>query len=393
MRIAHVTISHQVLDVRVFEKECRTLADAGHEVHLLVPGPTPEERDGVRFHALPDVDRTTAYFWRVWRRLPEIHRLARSVDAAVYHMPDPSLIPLGLALKLRGAKVVYDAHEDRPRQARTKYGAARRPVVAAVSSVLWSVLEGVAKLTFDRFVAATPTIARRFPARRTVVVHNYPRAEEFDPVSDDPPAPYAERPNHVVYAGGLHRYYGIREAVEAMALLPARLDARLLLIGDFRRAHGGFRRELEALPGWRRVVHVGRLPREEVRQHLTAARVGLTVLGPRPEHVDAIGNKTFEYMASEIPVVASDFPVWRRIVGGEGAGLTVDSRDPARIAAAIQRLLEHPDEAEAMGRRGRDAVAARYNWDREARKLLDLYAELAPPGEERPAEAPHSAVA
>lgn len=393
MRIAHVTISHKVLDVRVFHKECRTLAEAGHEVHLLVPGPTPDERDGVRFHALPDVDRTTAYFWRVWRRLPEMHRLARAVDAAVYHLPDPSLIPLGLALKLRGAKVVYDAHEDRPRQARTKYGATGRPIVAVVSSLLWWALEGVAKVTFDRFVAATPTIARRFPARRTVVVHNYPRTEEFDDLPGDPPPPYAQRPNHVVYAGGLHRYYGIREAVEAMALLPARLDARLVLIGDFRRAHAGYRRELQSLPGWRRVVHLGHLPREDLREHMANARVGLTLLGARPEHVHAIGNKTFEYMAAGIPVVATDFPVWRRVVGDEGAGLTVDSRDPARIAAAIQHLLEHPDEAEAMGRRGRAAVAARYNWDQEAAKLLELYAELAPPGEERPAEAPHSAVA
>jgi glycosyltransferase involved in cell wall biosynthesis len=375
MRIAHVTISHPALDVRVFEKECRTLAAAGHEVHLLVPGPVPADRDGVHFHSLGDLDQTTAYFWRVWRRLPEIHRIARRVDAAVYHMPDPALIPLGLALQRRGARVIYDAHEDRPRQARTKYSAIGRPAIGAVTSLAWSVLEAVARRTFDRFVTATPAIARRFPPERTVVVYNYPRLED---VPSPPATPYAERPNHVVYAGTMHRFHGVREAVEAMALMPERLGARLLLIGDFGRAHPGFRAELEALPGWSRVTYLGRLSRDEVQARLGQAKVGITLLGPRPEHPDAIGNKTFEYMAAGLPVVASDYPVWRRVVGDERAGLTVEPQDPARIAAALTHLFDTPAEAEEMGRRGRRAVLERYNWTAEGERLVELYAGLEP---------------
>ena len=118
MRIAHVTISHDARDIRVFHKECRSLAAAGHVVHLFVPGPAPAEADGVHFHSLPDVGATTAYFWRVWPKLPQMYRATRRVAADVYHMPDPALIPLGIALKLRGARLVYDAHEDRPKQAR-----------------------------------------------------------------------------------------------------------------------------------------------------------------------------------------------------------------------------------------------------------------------------------
>ena len=61
MRIAHLTIGP--LDARVFQKECRSLAAAGHDVHLLVPGPMPPDSDGVHFHSLPDVGTATAYFW------------------------------------------------------------------------------------------------------------------------------------------------------------------------------------------------------------------------------------------------------------------------------------------------------------------------------------------
>ena len=373
MRIAHVTISHGPDDVRIFHKECRSLAKAGHEVHLLVPGPVPEPVDGVRFHALPSVGGSSAYFWRVWRRSPAIFRTARAVDADVYHLPDPALIPVALLLARKGARIVYDAHEDRPRQARTKYGAAGRPVVGHVSSLLWRVLEGIGRRRFDRFIAVTPDIARTYPAERTTVVANFPRLEEFAPAAA---RPYAGRRNVVVYSGALHRHRCIREAVEGIGLLPPDLDARLVLLGDLTRAHPGFLEELQRLPGWSRVEHTGPLPRAGVVERLGEARIGLSLLSGRAEHVTAMGNKTFEYMAAGLPVVGTDFPVWHDIVRGHDAGLLVDSEDPRAVAAAIEALLRDPERAEAMGRRGAEAVASRYSWDAEARKLIDVYVSL-----------------
>lgn len=381
MRIAHLTISHLPLDVRVFHKECRTLASAGHEVHLLVPGPVPPDTDGVRFHALPGVGGSSAYFWRVWRRAPAIYRAARGVDADAYHLPDPALIPVALLLARRGARIVYDAHEDRPRQARTKYRAAGRPVVGFVTSLVWRLLEGIAKRRFDRFLAVTPEIARDYPAGRTTVVANFPRVEEFDEAVD---VPYRERGNVVVYCGSLNRFRCIREAVEAIGLVDPALDARLVLLGDMSRAHPGFRAELERLAGWSRVEAAGRLPRSGVVERLGEARVGLSLLSPRPEHVVARGNKAFEYMAAGLPVVVADFPVWREVVGANRAGLLVDPTDPRAVAAAIETLLSDPARAEAMGRRGTEAVASRYCWEAEGRKLVAVYDELSGRGPQRP---------
>jgi glycosyltransferase involved in cell wall biosynthesis len=375
MRVAHVTISHSHLDVRIFHKQARTLAAAGHEVHVVAPGRPPADREGVRFHGLPAaVGLETAYLWDVFRHMPEILRVARRIAADVYHMPDPALIPMGLALRRHGARIVYDAHEDRPRQALTKYRAHGRPAVGWITAPVWGALEAAGMRAFDHFITATPAIARRFPADRTTVVHNFPRREEF---AAAPAIPYADRRNDVVYSGGITRFMGVAEAIAAIELVPERLGARLIILGDTRRADSRLMAQLESRPGWARVVARGHVPRAEVATALAQVRAGLALYSPRREHRVAMGNKPFEYMAAGLPVIAPDYPVWRRLIADAGAGLTVDPTSPAAIAAAVTRLLDHPGEAEEMGRRGAARVAAELNWDLEAERMLAVYDTLA----------------
>ncbi len=188
--------------------------------------------------------------------------------------------------------------------------------------------------------------------------------------------PYAERPNVVAYVGALNSYRNVQGMVEAVGMLPPELNARLLLMGHFLRARNGFRQMLEGLYGWERVDYAGELPRDEMAARLMRSRVGITVLSPTPEHSVALGNKMFEYMAAGIPQVCSDFPLWREIVEDAGLGLTVDPTDPAAIAAALQHLFEHPDDAEAMGLRARAAAAECYSWECQERDLLELYEGL-----------------
>ena len=81
-------------------------------------------------------------------------------------------------------------------------------------------------------------------------------------------------------------------------------------------------------------------------------------------------------MAAGLPVVASNFPLWKEIVEGNECGLTVDPLDPKEIAHAIEYLINHPDETHRMGENGRRAVLEKYNWETEGKKLLAVYAGL-----------------
>ena len=220
-------------------------------------------------------------------------------------------------------------------------------------------------------MAATPVIARRFPKGKTVTVQNFPIVGEL---ARGEAEPYDERPPHVAYVGGITTYRGAREMVRALGHLPGGSELRLMLAGTVHPPE--LAEELERLPGWSRVEFLGWQSRPQIAALLGRVRAGLVVLHPIVNYLDAYPVKLFEYMSVGIPVIASDFPLWRRIVDEAECGLLVDPLDPKAIAGAIQWLLEYPEEAEAMGRRGREAVRKKYNWDAEAKKLLAFYEDL-----------------
>jgi glycosyltransferase involved in cell wall biosynthesis len=160
--------------------------------------------------------------------------------------------------------------------------------------------------------------------------------------------------------------------VRACALL--RSPVRLALAGDF--AEPALQEEVAQLPGWDRVDPLGHLDRRGVAQVMRHAFAGLVTLLPTQSYRDSLPVKMFEYMAAGIPVIASDFPLWRGIVEDSGCGLCVNPLDPGAIAAAIDRLASDTPLARRMGVNGRRAIEEKYNWNREAQKLLLFYSSF-----------------
>ncbi len=366
MKVVHLTSVHTRTDTRIFLKQCVSLAANGYQVSLVVAdGKGDEIRSGVQ---IVDAGGSRGRLDRMRHAPGRVLTRGLLLDADIYHLHDPELIPIGLKLKKRGKRVIFDAHEDTPKQLMSK-PYLNRPARWAMSKVFAS-YERWACRQLDAVIAATPFIRDKFAAMDvlTVDINNFPLLGELATGEVD----WRQKKNQVCYVGGIGRIRGILEVVKAMERVQSM--ARLQLVGQF--SESVVEAQARANAGWQKVDALGFLGRKEVAQVLAGSVGGLVTFLPLPNHIEAQPNKMFEYMSAGVPVIASNFPLWREIVEGNECGICVDPLDSLAIAQAVDYLATHPEVAEHMGRKGQRAVEEKYNWSIEEVKLLKLYASL-----------------
>ncbi|MEZ5216947.1 MAG: glycosyltransferase [Ilumatobacteraceae bacterium] len=321
--------------------------------------------NGVQLRPVPKV---SGRLRRVTLGSVRMFRAVMRTKADVYHFHDPELLPLGLALKLARRTVVYDSHEWVSADVGSK--PYLHPAVARSLAVVVGGFERLVARTIDRVVAATPTIARQFRPETTVVVHNYPELDELGRPNDD--APLTARPLHACYAGIITKGRCCDELVEAVSLVVTRHpEFRLVMAGELYDID-----DPSDAPG---IDYRGLVPRSEVAAILADARFGVVLVRALPNYVDSLPTKFFEYAMAGLPIVVSRTTKYvAEIAETFQCGLVVDEEDPEAIAEAINWLIEHPQEAEEMGRRGLEATRTRFNWGQQSEILRAMYAELAP---------------
>ena len=374
-KIVHITTVHPALDIRIFQKQCRTLVRAGHEVTLIAPRDTttPERIEGVVVRGLPKAQNRRR---RMLDSTREAVRIALEIDADLYHIHDPELLLASRHLIASGRPVVFDMHENLPKDLLTKPWLPRllrRPASMAASIAQRMLLKNLAViLAEDSYADEYPWLAD------ATVVRNMPLVEELLAIADEQAKADAGEETSkpaVGYMGSISPARGSLVMLEALAILRRRgLDCGLRMAGPI---HA----EQQLLDRAKRLglddVRIdGWLPAQDAWRRMAACRAGLALLADRPNFSSSLPTKMFEYMALGLPVVVSDFPLYRKIVEEAGCGLCVDPTDPEAIADAISHLLKNPQQAAAMGRRGRRAVVETYRWEEEAAKLLGLYERL-----------------
>lgn len=360
-RIAHVTTAHPVQDNRIFQKECRALAAAGFDVHLVAVAPQDQEIAGVSIKALPLRRRRLA---RMVLGPVDAWTALRRVRPELIHVHDPELIPLAVLWRLvRRRPAIFDAHEDLPKQVMGKAylpPALRRTLAAA--AVL---LEGVAERCLDAVVAATPSISTKFRRRPAVLVQNFPWLAAFPKPSD-----LTDTERDVVYIGAINDGRGLSTMLELATHLPAR--STLTLAGPVSDVDGLALAEQDPT----RCRYLGVVDVQQIPDLLSTARLGLALLRPLPNYVDSQATKIYEYMAAGRPFLASDFASWMAQLGPYDCGLFVDPADPEAIRSAVRYILTDTEAARLMGRRGRRAFEQHFVFDREAPRLVELTRRL-----------------
>lgn len=362
MKICHMTSAHDSLDDRIFLKECVSTAKAGYNTYLVAQGESFQKND-VQVIGIGEQNRT-----RLRRMLftsRDIYTSAVALDADVYQFHDPELLPYGLKLKKSGKRVIYDSHEDVPRQIMAKEWL---PLfMRKAISCIFERYEKYVSKKLDCVIAATVHIEQIFKVKgiKAITVKNYPILGDISGCNDD----YFLRNNQVCYAGGLTRQRGITEMVQAVQFC----DGKLCLAGDM---DDDYKRELEQKNSWSKVDMLGYINREELNEMYNQSRIGMAVLKRTPNHVNALAIKLFEYMAAGIPIICSDFPLWIKIVSDNKCGICVPPESVEKIAEAIKYLLDNPEIAKSMGDEGKKVVREKYNWENEEEVYLNYLKTL-----------------
>lgn len=362
-KVAHLTSVHPTFDVRIFQKECKTLLEAGYDVTLIAPHGKDETIDGIK---VKTIQKPSSKLLRILSSGWRVYRAARQENAQLYHFHDTELIPVGVLLSLLGKPVIYDMHEHMPGYLLTKEwipASLRKPVSSA-----FRLLE---RLTLNHFhvIFAEKSYADDYlwVKRRTIVL-NYPLADQLLKVEAEK---FAEPT--VGYVGDVNESRGALVTTQALAILGKRGKApNWLCIGRIQNALKA-RLQQMAQDSNLTIDFQGYMISKEAHPLVAKTHIGLAVVERIPNNTGSLLTKLFEYMALGMPLITSDFPLYKELIEGVGCGLCVAPEKPEELANAIDYLLSHPSEAAEMGKRGREAVKANYNWNTEARKLLQVY--------------------
>ena len=364
-KICHLTSVHKRNDIRIFIKECCSLSEHFNVTLIVADGNGDSTEENIQ---ILDIGKPTSRLNRMVKSSRQIFLKAVSLQADLYHIHDPELIPVGIKLLNKGFKVIFDAHEDLPKQILTKPYLHKifRPTLAfAISNY-----EKFSLRKFSGIVTSTNSIACKFKLvnNKVININNYPILNELfeDIVSLN------SSKETFAFVGGMTAIRGIPEILDSIDFVSQ--PCKIAFAGEF--SPSNFKYSCINHNNFDKVDYLGQLSRVEVKDLLKRSIAGLVLYAPVPNHIDAQPNKLFEYMSAGIAVIGSDFPLWKDIIEAYSCGLCVNPENPKEIADAINYLKANPNIAKKMGLNGRNAVINTFNWETEQQKLVSFYKEI-----------------
>ena len=372
IKVLHIGKGHSIFDSRVFQKECVSLAKEGYLVSYLTSDAVTSfkgEKNGVQLRTLSNVKnpyRVKQIFSHL-RQKREIKK--RYLDEVLKEVPDivhiheQSLGFLVKRLKKHSIQVIYDIHEDNAGNAGTyfrRYGT----LISSCMSYFNKRQESRIVKASDGVITATDHIAKLLMPdlmkKKWEVIYNYPILE-----GEPALVPKDMESNYICYTGTMGYTRKLEKTFEALAWL--KKDIKILMIGNI---VPWYREKLEAI--YPNVKFCGYLAKEEIQAIHRGAFAGMCVLANTPNIYYSLPIKMFEYMRDGIPVIASDFPIWKSIIEESKCGICVPNEIEA-IGKAIDYLYTHQAIGRQMGEAGRESVLKKYNWKREEEKLIAFY--------------------
>lgn len=360
--------SKSASDVRVFQKECTSLVNAGYEVYLVSPNAKEEIKNGV--HIIGVSYKKKGTFNRLFVLPWLLYKKALSIDADIYHFNDPASLPYGSKLKSKGKKVIFDSFEDHPTLFYEKKSLPY--VIIYLLSKIYSVYEFYQCKKFDGLILCYHWTQDRLSkaCNNNQLVFNFPI------LNDKPANNESIQGSGICYAGLLSRMWNIENIIQS---LTKTVGVKFNLAGN--PADMSYLEMLRSNENWCKVNYLGQIKHEDVNDKIfSKSNIAMALLDYIPLCKGNIGNmsnnKLFEYMMAGLPVICTDFILWKEVVEENSCGICVNPNNITEITEAINYLIRNPDVAKQMGDNGRKMVEIKYNWGFEEKKLLNLYKSL-----------------
>lgn len=370
--------------------ECRTLVAAGYDVTVICPqgeGTRPEQTiDGVRILAYPPYapgGGALGFFIEYAYSFLATARLAlKARRRGTFHVlqacnPPDIFWPLAWGLRtVDGTRFVFDHHDLCPELFRSRFPDGRQPFYRGLLF-----LERATFHTADRVTSTNSSYAAIARTRggkaadHVTVVRTGP-----DPLRLRRRAPQPElrrgRDHLVAYIGVMGPQDGVDIVVRAadhIVNTMQRHDISFTVMGSGD-CYADLVAERDRLGLADYVEMPGRVPDDTVAGVFSTADVGLSPDPLNPLNDVSTMNKTMEYMAFELPVVAFDLRETK--VSAQDAARYIAPGDVEGYARAIVELVDDPAARSEMGRRGRERVEKELAWEHQRVGYLAVFDEL-----------------
>lgn len=374
MKICMLTTVHPPFDSRIFHKESKSLAKAGHKVTIVAPADSKSKKavDGINIVTVKLPGSKALHPITMLRVFIE----GLKQDCDLYHCHEPGSLFLCSILKLiKRKKLVYDAHEHYPSLiAEDKiFPGFSKKIIHGVVDVSEQIMGKYA----DCIITVNISLEDRFKnLNKTTIVYNVPSLKIFE--ASNP----VKNPKTIIHTGTVGKKRGLDKLLVAIKETKVTIPKiKLLILGkilDTEEFKDWINSYIEKQQLQNNVEIINWVPHEEVVKYTENSEVGMILFQPTYyNNIIGLPNKLFEYMACKTAVIASDFPEIRKVIKEYNCGLLVDPENPDEIKNAIIQLLENPDKTKEMGLNGRLGVEEKYNWENMEKRLFKLYEELA----------------
>lgn len=340
---------------------CKTLSRSFRVYLIVADGKGNELFDNIEIIDIGKQSRVLS----ILRNQPNLYNVVKSINANIYHFHDPELLPFALKMQKAGYKFIYDVHEDLPLDIfnKDKIPQLFRPLISFFVKKYENY--SVKRLSF--VVTATDHIKNKLAksTNKVVSIKNYPdlNVDYFNDIQ------YTKN-NSICYLGLLNKSRGILELLNVIKISNVHLN----LAGRF--VNPEFQSLCESSEGWLNTSYYGNIPQHDSISLMRNSAIGMMLHHPNKAYSYALPIKLLEYMACGLPIIVSDYPICREILGESNCGYLVNVFDEEKIKTHIHFLLNNPDIAEQMGMEGRKLVETKYNWINELNSLESVYYQI-----------------